>query len=48
MYSNIIVDQKNLVKSIKVGCATRSLYASSGPTAEGIPTNNKRERGSEP
>ena len=31
MYSNIKVYQKYLVTSIKVGCATRSLYASSGP-----------------
>ena len=34
--------------SIKVGCATRSLYASSGPKAEGVPTNNQRGRGSGP
>ena len=26
----------------------RSLYASSGPKAEGVPTNNQRERGSGP
>ena len=26
--------------------ATRSLYASSGPKAEGVPTNNQRGRGS--
>ena len=26
----------------KVGCATRSPYASSGPKAEGVPTNNQR------
>ena len=31
MYSNIKVYQKYLVTSIKVGCATCSLYASSGP-----------------
>ena len=31
MYSNIKVYQKYLATSIKVGCATRSLYASSGP-----------------
>ena len=31
MYSNIKVYQKYIVTSIKVGCATRSLYASSGP-----------------
>ena len=37
MYSNIKVYQKYLVTSIKVGCATRSLYASSGPKAEGVP-----------
>ena len=34
MYSNIKVYQKYPVTSIKVGCATRSLYASSGPKAE--------------
>ena len=42
MYSNIIVYEKDLVTSIKVGCATRSLYASSGPKAEGVPNNNQR------
>ena len=36
MYSNIEVYQKYLVTSIKVGCATRSLYASSGPNAENM------------
>ena len=46
MYSNIKVYQKYLVTSIKVGSATRSLYASSGPKAEGVPTNNQRGRGS--
>ena len=39
MYSNIKVYQKYLVTSIKVGCATRSLYASSGPEAEGDKSN---------
>ena len=48
MYSNIKVYQKYLVTSIKVGYATRSLYASSGPKAEGVPTNNQRGRGSGP
>ena len=48
MYSNIKVYHKYLVASIKVGCATRSLYASSGTKAEGVPTNNQRGRGSEP
>ena len=48
MYSNIKVYQKYLVTSIKVGCATRSLYASSGPKAEGVPTYNQRGRGSGP
>ena len=38
MYSNIKVYQKYLVTSIKVGCATRSLYASSGPKAQGAMT----------
>ena len=36
MHSNIKVYQKYLATSIKVGCATRSLYASSGPKAEGV------------
>ena len=48
MYSNIKVYQKYLVTSIKVGCSTRSLYASSGPKAEGVPTNNERGRVSGP
>ena len=26
--------------SIEVGCATRSLYSSSGPKAQGVATNN--------
>ena len=38
--------QKYIGTSIKVDCATRSLYASSGPKAEGVPTKNKRGRGS--
>ena len=33
---------------MKVGCATRSLYVSLGPKAEGVPTNNQRGRGSGP
>ena len=48
MYSNIKVYQKYLVTSNKVGCATRSLHASSGPKAEGVPTNNQRGRGPGP
>ena len=44
MYSNIKVYQKYLVTSIKVGCATRSLYASSGPKAEGVPTNHQEDQ----
>ena len=48
MYSYIKVYQNYLVTSIKVGCATRSLYASSGPKAEGVLTNNQRGRGSGP
>ena len=39
---------KNTGTSIKVGCTTRSLYASSGSKAEGVPTNNQRGRGSGP
>ena len=34
MFSNIKVYQKYIGTSIKVYCATRSLYASSGPKAE--------------
>ena len=44
LYSNIKVYQKYLVTSIYVGCAMRSLYTSSGPKAEGFPTNNQRGR----
>ena len=40
----MIVNQKYIETSIKVSCASRSLYASSGPKTEGVPTNNKRER----
>ena len=36
--------KKYLVTSIKVGCATRSLYAISGLKDEGVPTNNQRGR----
>ena len=46
--SNIIVYQKYTGTSIKEGCATHSLYASSGPKAEGVPTNNQRGRASGP
>ena len=41
MYSNITVYQKYLVTFIRVGCATRSLYTSSRPKADGVPTNNQ-------
>ena len=37
-----------MVTSIKVGCATRRLYTSSGAKAEGVPTNNQRGGGSGP
>ena len=40
--------QKYKGTSIRIGCATRSLYSSSGPEAEGVPTNNQRGRGSGP
>ena len=36
VYSNIIIYQKYLGTSNKVSCATRSLFASSGPKAEGV------------
>ena len=48
IHSNMIVYQKYKGASIKVGCATYSLYASSGFKAEGVPTNNQRQRGSGP
>ena len=44
----MILYHKYLGTSIKVGCATRSLYASSGPTAEGVSTNNQRGRDQDP
>ena len=46
MFSNIKVYQKYLVTSIKVGCATCSLYMSSVPKSQGVPTNNQSGRGS--
>ena len=48
IYSNIILYQKYIGTSIKVGCATRSLYANSDPKAEGVPTNNQRIRDQDP
>ena len=45
IYSNIIVYQKYIWTSIKVGCDT---HASAGLQAEGVPTNNQRGRGSGP
>ena len=48
MNSNVKVYQKYLVMSIKVGCATRSLYASLGPKAEGVSTNNQKGQRSGP
>ena len=48
MYSNIKVCQKYLVTSIKVDLSTHSLYASSSPKAEVVPTNNQRGRWSRP
>ena len=40
--------QKYIVTSTRIGYATRSLYASLSPSAEGVRTDNQRERGSEP
>ena len=48
IYSNIKVYQKYIGTSIKLGCTSRSLYVSSGPKAEGVPTNNQRGWGSGP
>ena len=39
-----MVYQKYIGTSIKEGCATRSLHASSGPKTEGVSTNNQRGR----
>ena len=39
---------RDLEAFIKVGRATRSLYMSSGPKAEVVPTNNQRGRESIP
>ena len=44
IYSNIKVYQKYRDIHL-IGCTTRSLYASSGPKAEGVPTYNQRGRG---
>ena len=38
IYSYIMVYRKYIGTSIKVGCTSRSLYASSGPKAEEVPT----------
>ena len=46
LYSNVKVYLKYLVTSIEVDCASRNLYASSGPKAEGVPTNNQMGQGS--
>ena len=48
IYSKIHLYQKYLETSIQVGCVTHSLYASSDPKDEGVPTNNHRGRGSGP
>ena len=48
IYSKIKLYQKYLGTSIKVGCATRSLYASSGEKAGGVPTNNQRDGDQDP
>ena len=48
IYSNIIKCQKYIGTFIKVGCATHSLYTSSGSKAEGVTAYIQRGRGSEP
>ena len=45
IYSNIIVYQKYIGTSINVGCATRSLYVSTGPKAEGSKESRLSIRG---
>ena len=44
IYSNIMIYQKCIGISIKEGRATRSLYASSGPMAERVPTDNQKSK----
>ena len=48
IFSNIIAYPQYLGATIKVGGATRSLYASSGPKAGGVPTNTQMGWGSGP
>ena len=48
IFSKIRLYQKYLGTSIKVGYTTHSIYASSGPKAEGVPSNNQRGRGPGP
>ena len=48
IYSNIIVYQKYIGTSIKVSCATHSLYASSGPKAEGVPNTIRGDGDQDP
>ena len=48
IFSNIIVYQKYIGTSIKARCATCSLYATSGPKAEGVPINNQRDGDKDP
>ena len=47
IYSNKILYKRYLLAFIKVRFVMRSLYVS-GPKADGVPTNNRRERGTGP
>ena len=42
---NKVVQELKVMPQLKYGCATRSLYASSGPKAKGVPTYNQRGLG---
>ena len=48
IYSNTILNKKYIGTSIEVGCATRNVYTSSRPKVDGVPTDNKKRRGSGP
>ena len=48
IYCNIVVYQKYIGTSIKVGRASRSLHASSDPKAEGVPSNNRGDGNKDP
>ena len=42
------VYKKYLVTSVRVGCATRNLYANSGPKAAGVPITIRGDKDQDP